>query len=87
MYFVMPGSRNGLKTYTVEYGRDNNPVRGYVVGRLDSNGHRFIANHADEKTLSELCSQEAEQIGKRGRVTTLEDGRNIFTLVDGSAKL
>lgn len=75
-----------IETYTVEFARNGSPVRGHVVGRLVANNHRFVANHADEMTLQALCSSTAEPIGKRGRVWTLEDGRNLFTF-DKSPKL
>lgn len=67
------------QTYTVEFGRDGKPTMGHIVGRLAANGHRFLANHADENTLKVLSSTTEEQIGKRGQVWTLEDGRNVFS--------
>ena len=75
------------KTYTVEFNRDGSPLRGHVVGRLRSNGHRFIANHADESTLKQLCSQEVEPIGRHGKVKAGEDGRNLFGFVGEVARL
>lgn len=75
-----------MKTYTVEFNRDGTPLRGYVVGRLRSNGHRFIANHGDESTLQQLCSRSREPIGRNGWVKTAEDGRNLFTF-EGGGKL
>ncbi|KAM0693083.1 hypothetical protein Q7P36_007640 [Cladosporium allicinum] len=79
-----------IETYTVDYARDNSPLRGHIVGRLVSNGHRFIANHADEKTLLALSSMTEESVGKKGRVWSekTEGGRNVFKLLDGEgAKL
>ena len=76
-----------MQTYTVEFNRDGSQLRGYVVGRLKENGHRFLANHADDSTLKQLCSQDVEPIGRPGRVNTGEDGRNLFALVGESAKL
>ncbi|KAI1611376.1 acetyl-CoA C-acetyltransferase [Exophiala viscosa] len=68
-----------IETYTVEYKRDNTPLRAYIVGRLKSTGHRFVANHGDEETLRQLCSQTEEKIGRTGRVKS--DGqRNLFVL-------
>ena len=75
------------QTYTVEYNRDGSPLRGHVVGRLGSNGHRFIANHADESTLKELSSHDVEPIGRRGKVKTSDDGRNLFAFVGETARL
>ncbi|GAB7349144.1 hypothetical protein MBLNU459_g8085t2 [Dothideomycetes sp. NU459] len=70
-----------VETYTVEFGRDGNPLRGYIVGRLTGNGHRFIANHGDENTLRQLSSGVEEQIGKSGMVRKDEQrkGRNLFS--------
>lgn len=76
-----------VETYTVEYARDGTPARGFIVGRLSSNGHRFVANHADERTLKELCSQTVEPIGRRGKVSVNKDGRNLFAFENTSAKL
>ena len=75
-----------LQTYTVEFKRDGTPLQGYVVGRL-SNGHRFLANHANDSTLKELCSQEIEPIGRRGKVKSGTDGRNLFSFIGEIAKL
>lgn len=76
-----------VETYTVEFNRDGAPLRGHVIGRLKSNGHRFIANHADERTLWELCSTEVEPIGRSGTVKTGDDGKSLFGFTWGMAKL
>jgi hypothetical protein len=68
----------------VEYARDGAPSRGHIVGRLVSNNRRFLANHADEHTLRTLSSMTEEQIGKRGSVWTVEDGRNVFAFGEAS---
>lgn len=54
---------------------------GHIVGRLKSNGHRFIANHADASTLKQLSSPVEEQIGKTGvvRKDGNQEGRNMFS--------
>ncbi|KAF7197908.1 hypothetical protein HII31_00622 [Pseudocercospora fuligena] len=67
-----------VETYTVEYNRDGSPLRGHIVGRL-KNGHRFLANHADEETLHQLCSWEVEPINRSGRVKPGPEGRNLFS--------
>ncbi len=69
------------QTYTVEFNRDNTPLRGYIVGRLKENGHRFLANHADPSTLEQLCSMTVEPIGRSGHVKpdTEKEGRNLFS--------
>ncbi|KAL4947582.1 hypothetical protein BDW69DRAFT_204240 [Aspergillus filifer] len=72
-----------LETYTVDYNRSGLPVRGHIVGRMMSNGHRFLANHADENTLKQLCSMKTEPIGRRGWVRNESlngiNGRNLFS--------
>ncbi|KAK0353604.1 hypothetical protein LTR91_018751 [Friedmanniomyces endolithicus] len=75
-----------IETYTVEYDRKG-PLRAYIIGRLKANGHRFIANHDDERTLKELCSTEIEQIGRQGTVRVSSDGRNLFSLDGEKARL
>ncbi|KAI6952326.1 hypothetical protein KC321_g17630, partial [Hortaea werneckii] len=72
-------------TYTVEFTRTNQPLRGHIVGRLKATGDRFIANHADERTLMELGSWEREPIGRSGYVTRSRDGegRNVFSFFGG----
>ncbi|KIW78740.1 hypothetical protein Z517_08579 [Fonsecaea pedrosoi CBS 271.37] len=68
-----------IETYTVEFKRDNTPLRAYIVGRLKKNDHRFVANHADEETLRQLSTGTDEKIGRAGRVHS--DGvRNFFSL-------
>jgi hypothetical protein len=51
---------------------------------LISNNSRFLANHADGQTLRTLSSMTEEQIGKRGTVWTVEDGRNVFAFGEAS---
>jgi len=67
-----------IETYTVDFNRDNTPVRAYVIGRLE-NGHRFLANHGDAQTLAQMASWTEESIGKTGLVKT-EHGRNLSFL-------
>jgi hypothetical protein len=52
------------------------------VGRL-KNGHRFLANNGDERTLQQLASGVKEQVGKRGVVRIGDDGRNLFVFDEG----
>ncbi|EKD17437.1 acetyl-CoA acetyltransferase [Drepanopeziza brunnea f. sp. 'multigermtubi' MB_m1] len=68
-----------IETYTVEFERDGSPLRGHAVGRLKSNGHRFLANHGDDSTLQQLSSGSTEPIGRCGWVHVGEEGRNLFT--------
>ncbi|KAF2723013.1 hypothetical protein K431DRAFT_265670 [Polychaeton citri CBS 116435] len=76
-----------IETYTVEFGKDEKPLKGHVVGRLVSDGSRFLANHADHRTLKTLSSWSIDPIGRRGIVAhSAESGRNLFALA-GSAKI
>lgn len=73
-----------VEAYTVDYSRKGKPRRGHVIGRLLSNNHRFIANHADEHTLLQLAntsSDNGEVIGRRGRVfaNVEEKNQNLFS--------
>lgn len=73
-----------IESYTVEFDRKNKPLRGHVVGRLKSNGHRFIANHGDDSTLQQLASFSKEPIGRSGvvKLDTKVKGRNLFSLTE-----
>jgi hypothetical protein len=73
------------QTYTVEFNRDGTPLRGYIVGRLKSNGHRFLANHGDTNTLQQLSSEVKEPIGRSGWVQpdSEKKGRNLFSFEKG----
>ncbi|KAL6714207.1 hypothetical protein ACLMJK_008702 [Lecanora helva] len=66
-----------VETYTVEYNRDGTPSIGFVIGRLSSNSHRFVANTGDLRTLKELTSRTKEPIGREGWVKN-NDGKNSF---------
>lgn len=63
-------------------------MRGYIVGRVKDNGHRFIANPGDDSSLQQLASRVKEPIGRTGRVRrdAQVKGRNLFTF-DSSEKL
>ncbi|KAH0833767.1 thiolase [Fonsecaea pedrosoi] len=75
---------NGAATYTVDFGRDSLPLRGHIIGRLTDNNRRFIANHADESTLKQLCSMTTEPIGRKGWVRNdPASGRNLFSFENG----
>lgn len=67
------------QTYTVEFNRDGNPKKGFVIGRLKASGERFVANEADQNSLVQLASSEKEQVGRRGWVSSGSDGRNVFS--------
>jgi hypothetical protein len=71
---------NTSQTYTVEYNRKGVPRFGHIVGRLEENGHRFLANHGNDVTLARLADTALESVGLRGTVRKGEDGRNLFIL-------
>lgn len=64
-----------VETYTVCFKRGV-AERGIIIGRLDANGQRFVANTADDAaTLNGLV--ENEQLGRGGQVSCNE-GMNTF---------
>ncbi|KKY21520.1 putative acetylacetyltransferase [Phaeomoniella chlamydospora] len=75
-----------IETYTVEFDRDGRPSSTLIVGRLKTNGHRFIASHGDDSTLVKLCSQVEEPIGQLGKVrpNAQEGGCNLFVFTNDS---
>lgn len=76
-----PDGEAVIETYTVGFGRDNEPDRGIVVGRLgdgrDPDAPRFIAKLPLDADLLRGMS-ERDHLGAPGRVTTGET-HNIFT--------
>ena len=71
-----PAGEATIETYTVCYNRGV-PEKSIVIGRLDSSGHRFVANTpTDPALLQEMANKE--QIGRPGTVSS-RDGMNIFT--------
>lgn len=63
-----------IETYTVVHGREGEPIRGIVIGRLDD-GRRFLANTPDDRAVLEALTTD-EGVGVRGRVTPGES--NVF---------
>ncbi len=71
-----PDGAATIETYTVCFGR-NGPERGIVIGRLDENGHRFVANTPDDAgTLNDLM--ENDSMGRSGTVSTNEEGQSTL---------
>lgn len=64
-----------IETYTVCFGR-NGPERGIVIGRLDKDGRRFIANTAAEPDAAQSLLDK-DSLGRAGRVSS-DDGKNTF---------
>lgn len=62
-----------IVTYTVAHGKTG-PTQAIVIGELE-NGARFIANHADAKTLAEMGGDDP--IGRRIYVTTCAEGNRF----------
>jgi acetyl-CoA C-acetyltransferase len=56
-----------VATYTVVYGRDGAPERGIVIGRLDDDGTRFIANTPNDRECLEQFAA-VENVGRSGKV-------------------
>lgn len=73
---------HSIQTYTVEFNRDGSPLRGYIAGITTSNGHRFVANHADDFTLKQLLTRTKEIIGRHGWVRADSGNKsvNLFSL-------
>ena len=70
-----PSGTGTIETYCVAYGKDA-PERGYIFGRLDGSGDRFVAmTPKDPALLSDMLKQE--QLGRRVTVSQ-QDGRNVF---------
>jgi acetyl-CoA C-acetyltransferase len=71
-----------VETYTVVHARDGKRT-GIVIGRLDSDGRRFVASGNDEELLGLLSSEEsiggriyARSFGIGNKVTTGEERMN-----------
>lgn len=65
-----------IETYTVMHGK-NGPEFGVVIGRLQENRNRFVANTPFEPAVL-FDLQEREGLGRPGVVSN-HDGRNKFT--------
>ena len=72
------------QTYTVSFDRNGHPSQGFVIGRLKSNDHRFIANTSDGRALEQLGSGSKEPIGRAGWVKPDGNGRNLFSFEQAS---
>lgn len=70
-----PRGTGTIETYCVAYGRDA-PEKGFVIGRLDGSGDRFVAVAPnDPAVLADMLTRE--QLGRRIAVSE-QDGRNVF---------
>jgi acetyl-CoA C-acetyltransferase len=73
-----PAGAARIETYSVAFS-DGAPRLGIVIGRLEADGRRFLANtpQGDAATLAALVSEEG--LGRRG-VARTEGDRNVFEL-------
>jgi acetyl-CoA C-acetyltransferase len=70
-----PTGTGTIETYCVTYGKDS-PERGYIIGRLEASGERFVAlADNDPALLADMLTNE--QLGRRVSVGE-RDGRNVF---------
>lgn len=70
-----PRGRGTVETYCVAYGKDA-PEKGYIFGRLDGSGDRFVALTQDDPALlDDMLTRE--QLGRKVTVSE-KDGRNVF---------
>ena len=67
--------RAAVETYTVLFGRDGEPERGIVIGRL-ATGERFLAETPDDTALLEAIVAR-EMVGAEGKVSQV-DGHHRF---------
>lgn len=77
-----PNGEGTIETYTVLYGRDNQPRQGVVIGRLgelgDPKAERFVAVVDDDSDVLEGMTQ-VDMIGSKGIVSS-GDELNKFSL-------
>ena len=60
-----PSGTGTIETYCVAYGKDA-PEKGYILGRLDGSGDRFVAMAPnDPALLADMLTRE--QLGRRIR--------------------
>ena len=64
--------RARIETYTVMHDRDGAPMRGLVIGRLDADGRRFLANTPEDRTVLEGL-MATEGVGRAGCVAVRGD--------------
>ena len=78
-----PGTEENLivETYTVEFGRDGTPTRGWVIGRTEA-GTRSVGLTTDPVVLAELTDPGREPIGRPGLLAA-GDGPATFRFAEG----
>ncbi|MEU7811344.1 acetyl-CoA acetyltransferase [Pseudonocardia sp. NPDC049154] len=71
-----------IETFTVEFDREGNPARGYVIGRSPAGTRTGVrVSKSDQATLNALVDPESDPIGRTGRVVA-EGERRLFTLAN-----
>lgn len=73
-----------VETYTVEFGRDGTPTRGWVIGRTGT-GARSAGWVVDPAVLRELTDPEREPIGRPGTLRAADDRPAVFSFEEGRA--
>jgi acetyl-CoA C-acetyltransferase len=69
--------RAAIETYTVKHGRDGTRT-GIVIGRLDSDGRRFVARTDDrDAELLDFLTTAPEPIGQRVYVRSFASGNRV----------
>ena len=72
---TQPSGTGTIETYCVAYGKDA-PERGWIIGRLDGSGERFVAATDNEPALlADMLT--SEQLGRKVLVSN-KDSRNVF---------
>lgn len=74
-----PEGAGVVETSSVKFGRDGEPIFGYVAGRLDRSGERFLAHVVDADGIARLLEDDSG-IGETGAVTPGSGTPNVFVL-------
>ena len=72
-----PSGEGTIESYTVMCDRDGKPSRGIIIGRLNANNERFVANlpRGDVEAMEGLLGQDS--VGMNGMVST-DKGKSVF---------
>ncbi|MBW0101216.1 acetyl-CoA acetyltransferase [Pseudonocardia sp. KRD291] len=72
-----------IETYTVEFDREGEPARGYVIGRSPRGDRVGVrVSRSDTSTLEALVDPGGDPVGRTGSVVA-ENDRRLFTLARG----
>jgi len=71
-----PNGAAKIETYTVMHGRGG-PEFGIVMGRLNTDGARFVSHVTDPALVQSLMDKDS--LGRTGTVENTDTGLNIFT--------